>query len=382
MENVFDPRPGERQTAAPDAHARRGRFVLHNPDDAPVIGFLATAEVAPGQEERPSSNPVSTAELSGIDCDAGPDLSTAGRRIGDQDGLERVVDAGRGCATGNDRVDECLEFEPVGLGETLDEEEVAFAGESGGAVEASWDSLVEIGDDLAERAVNLGADVVAVRSSPGVLDNADASPPEAEHDDSMIDIVELGEIRLDQDGTGGGDIDDVVFHEEAGGVEVVNSQVPKESAAGPQVRHRRHAVAGKTAEHLDGSNLARIDQLASAGIAGVEAPLETDLEGDARSLDNRCSLARTLDRAGERFLREDRFTVGGGELDVLVVQAGRGNDDDGIDARVGDECVHVSHERTGGFAGGFELAPVGIVDGGGNEASAAYRAVEMLGVQP
>src|SRR5215211_716082 len=108
------------------------------------------------------------------------------------------------------RVDESLQLSTIRLFETLDEEVMAPEREGAIGVERGRLTCVQLGHNLAERAVHLAADVVAVRRAPGVLDDAQAAVTESQGHDAVVDVVELREARLDLDRTGGVDRNDLV----------------------------------------------------------------------------------------------------------------------------------------------------------------------------
>ena len=78
---------------------------------------------------------------------------------------------------------------------------------------------VDFGDHLAFGAVDLGPDVVAVGRAPAVLDHAERAVRETKRDDAIVDVVELGQLRLDQDRPGRADVSDLLAGQEPGGVD-------------------------------------------------------------------------------------------------------------------------------------------------------------------
>src|SRR5436309_1202658 len=67
----------------------------------------------------------------------------------------------------------------------------------------------------------------------------------------------------------------------ADGVEVVDAPVPEEDPAGAQAFDWRDVVGGDAANELGLADGAFHDQLTGTRIAGIEAALEADLEGDS-----------------------------------------------------------------------------------------------------
>src|SRR4051812_27529970 len=175
--------------------------------------------------------------------------------------------------------------------------------------------------------MHLGADVIAIRGAPGVLDHAETAIAEAKSNDAVIDIVEFGEARLYLDCADRKDLVDFIAHEKARGVEVVNAEIPEETAAGAEIVDWRNAIAGEPAEHLDLTNRAGINQFLRSRVTWIEPALKRDLEGNAGGANGFGDVARVSNASGHRFLGEDRLASVRGRNDVLAMEI-RGRDDD------------------------------------------------------
>ncbi len=113
----------------------------------------------------------------------------------------------------------------------------------------------------------------------------------------------------------------------------MDREVPEQPAGRGDVRlvRRRRVMSGK-ADGVERPKLTRFDQPAGLAIAGIEAALEAELEGNPGPLDVRCQGDRVAQVEGQRLFAERRQAVGQSGTDELGVGVRRRGDNDRLGA--------------------------------------------------
>ena len=125
--------------------------------------------------------------------------------------------------------------------------------------------------------------------------------------------------------------------QEARDVDVVDGHVHELAAARRDVvRGRRVGIVAHRSEEMEPPELAGGDAAARLREAGVEAPLEADLERHAALLHDAQGPLRRGDVEGDGLLAEDRLPRAGRRLDLLGMRARRGDDHDGLHLAIED----------------------------------------------
>ena len=189
------------------------------------------------------------------------------------------------------------------------------------------------------RSDHLRPAVVAVARDAALVDHAERCVREAEDDDRVVDVVELGEARIGHCRAVRRHLLDLA-DEPACGIEVVDGDVDEEAAGTRDVLHRRRLlVAERRPEEVDRSEVAGADPLGRRSEVGVEPTVEADLECDSRPLRRRDRREGRRQVERDRLLAEDVLACLGGGLDHRDVLGRRRRDHNGVDGGIGQQIL-------------------------------------------
>jgi hypothetical protein len=146
-------------------------------------------------------------------------------------------------------------------------------------------------------AEQLHADVVAAPVVAGARDDPERPVGQAQHRRGGVHLAMACEPLVVQHRAVGVDLDDLLAGDPAEHVEVVDVQVPEDAAGGGDVALvGRGRVVGRQAGAVPPAERSGDAQAPRFQVAGVEAPLEADLQGDAGPgdvLDDRVGVSRS-----------------------------------------------------------------------------------------
>jgi hypothetical protein len=136
------------------------------------------------------------------------------------------------------------------------------------------------------------------------------------------------------DAAGGVHLGDLCARQPAKDVEVVDVEIPEDTAGARDVfLGRGFGVVGGEPQRVDGTEGAGIYQALRLCVSGVEASLEADLERRVGGLDRVDDLDRVLVAERDRFLAESRYAgLNRGEDQGRVRRSG-GGDNHGVGPR-------------------------------------------------
>ena len=242
-----------------------------------------------------------------------------------------------------------------------------------------------VGEEHSLFAVRLHALVVSVAGAAGVVDAAEDAAFGSHDDHCGVNIVQLHDARVYQDGALRHDGFRLVGEDEACEVQVVDHHVLEDAAGDAEVfQVRRGGVAGGDDELLQFSDVAAADALAQGGMSGVKAAVEADLDGGrvwGEFVEGVAALVGAVEVQVHGFFAEDGEAALGGLEDELAMGWGGGGDEDGADVVAGEGVFGVLgdgdivHFGDGAFGGGG----VRVVDGA--ESEVGMRG-EVFGVHP
>jgi hypothetical protein len=190
-------------------------------------------------------------------------------------------------------------------------------------------AIVQPDDDVVPGAEQLHPHVVAQRVVAGDRQDAERSARQAKRDDGRVDVVVLGEHGEGDDAPVGVDLHDLLAGHEPERVEVVDAEVAEDAAGDRDVLlvGRLGIVAGHP-DHVQGPEPAAPDEVSRRDVAGVEAPLEPDLQLDPPLGDVGHDLGGRVEIERDRLLTERREPgVRRGADQRRVLGRGRGDDD-------------------------------------------------------
>ena len=165
-----------------------------------------------------------------------------------------------------------------------------------------------------------------------------------EQQDGFGDVVEIREVREPEIRTHHVDLDDLAAGHPSQRIEIVDEAVDVDSsrsrqelAGGGRLIERPHVHAAQLAD-LPGRQ-ARPRQR----VAGIEVPLEPDMDGHAGVLGGRVRTQRTVQIQGDGLLAEDGDAQRARAVDEFRVGIGGRGDDQAIEIRRGEKFVHGPH---------------------------------------
>ena len=160
------------------------------------------------------------------------------------------------------------------------------------------------------------------------------------------------------------DIDDLQSGHEANRIEVVDVEVAEDAAGLGDVRlRRRRGIVRRRAEDEELAERACGDRVVGGAVAGVEAPLESDLDERARPLDlpdqrvERCEVER------DRLLAEGRQAGTRGQGEQGRVPGRRGGDHECVDSCLDERLGCLDCARTEIGRDLLRAGRVGVGDG-------------------
>ena len=215
----------------------------------------------------------------------------------------------------------------------------------------------------ARRTLGLQALVVACRALAVVDDGGDDSGGVLQGDHGGVEVAGFPDLLVEVLAEGV-HLDDVA-QEEAGHVEVVDGHVAEDAAGDLHVLSRGSGgVARDDEQVLQVADCALFELSVNCGEGGVEAAVEAEHDGHGNGVQFVASGLDVLHVQRDRLLAQHGLAgLGGGEQVRDVQRRGRA-DDDGVDAFVGEDGVHV-----GRVAGAVDLGQLlrGVTERIGNE---------------
>ena len=191
-------------------------------------------------------------------------------------------------------------------------------------------------------AKDLGAHVIAKSGAAAVVDNAQRVVGEPQRDHTGVDVIQLGEDRIDDGAAHGEELGNFLAHHPAHAVEVVDRHVAVETAGRFQVATWRGVgIAHGVANRLDATKRALLDEGLRFGVCLVKPALKAHLQAHARLVHGSQRTVRCLQVQGNRLLAEDLLASFSGSDDQRCVAIRRGADDDRVDGRIGDDALRV-----------------------------------------
>ena len=162
---------------------------------------------------------------------------------------------------------------------------------------------------------------------------------ELEHGGGDVDVAVVGEPRGFAHGAVGVDLHDLLARDEAQRVEVVDVEVAEDAAGARDVRlgGRRWDRASRRARSSRRPSAPLDDRLPRGAVAGVESPLEADLDEDPAALDRRRSRpSRAASSSATGFSQNAGSPAPAASSEHRHVRRGGRRDHERVDAR-GDE---------------------------------------------
>src|SRR5690625_209379 len=242
--------------------------------------------------------------------------------------LPAVDHVGRHFVALQDVERECLKLVTVRLEVTPGEVTGPVLDDAAAFVTLKQVTAVHVDGHPAAAADHLGPDVITPGTVQGAFQGANGTVGESQRCHGSVEQAVLRQAGVTYGATDGMYLLDFA-DQEAGGVQVVDTQVDEDAAAALQeLQGRRTGVPIDSAESFNAAELTVIDLPAGLLNRRVVTPLETNLHGRAGRAYRGDDPVRGWQVMRERLLHEHRFTcLDGLQHQLLVRRRGRAYDD-------------------------------------------------------
>src|SRR5688572_32437166 len=257
--------------------------------------------------------------------DRQPAVVRALRSVGDRKSPKAVA-AGRELhGLARERLEKVRKLQPVSFGVALEKERQRGLAREAGAIRALDARRRRIlRPQHAELAKGLDPLVVAEAAATAVRDLADPAAGGRQKHSRSIDVAGRLEARIHEAGAARIYLHRLLAHHPARHVEVVDHHVAEQATRATHVlERRRRRIAARYRQCRERADPARGDLTPDACEAGIVAPVETEMQEDARLLRHGQAARRALEVEIERLLAEDRLARAGAGLDQVCVRVGR-----------------------------------------------------------